>query len=290
MTGANSGVGLETTKQLVKQGATVIAACRRVDVAKKVFDGLSSVDVMELDLGNLTSVRSFAENFLAQYGRLDALVNNAGIMACPEGRTADGFETQFGVNHLGHFLLTELLIDILKKSSPSRIVCLSSVAHVGMGGEPATIDFDDLFFEKRTYNRVQAYNQSKLANVLHALNLAERLEGTGVSAFSVHPGWVRTNLAHHSAPGAVFIQNVLMRPFSRLLGIMSAFDGAQTSLHCLLDDEAPNHSGEFFSQNGVLYPKGYRAGAWPMESPNPHARDKDLARKLYEVSIELVGM
>ena len=246
---------------------------------------------MELDLGNFNSVRRFAENFKEKYDRLDGLANNAGIMIPPEGRTEDGFETQFGVNHLGHFLLTELLLDTLKATAPSRIVNVSSVAHVERNEKGGKIFFDDFNFEKQSYDREVAYSQSKLANILHASELARRLEGTGVFAFSVHPGWIRSNLAKHAMPGAVFIQNVLMRPFARFLGTMSPFDGAQTTLHCFLDDDAPKHNGKFFSQNSIFYPKKEnKAGSWPMESPNPNAKDPEQAKKLYEISLELVGL
>jgi NAD(P)-dependent dehydrogenase (short-subunit alcohol dehydrogenase family) len=293
VTGANSGSGFATSEQLARQGAHVVGACRRVDAGKEAFAELEnvrgSVEVMELDLASLASVRRFAEAFLAKYDRLDGLANNAGVMACPEGKTADGFEIQFGVNHLGHFLLTELLLDTLKASAPSRIVCVSSVAHVGMKGQTGEIDFDDLNFERRPYDRTLAYNQSKLANVLHALELSRRLEGTGVSAFSVHPGWIRSNLAQHFMP--VWVQNVVMRPFSRPLGMISWYEGAQTTLHCLLDDDAPQHSGEYYSQNSILYPnKENRPGGWPMSSPNPNAHDTKLAEKLYQRSLELVGL
>jgi len=293
VTGANSGSGFATSKQLAEQGAHVIGACRRVKAGQEAFAGLGnirgSVEIMELDLASLVSVRRFAEAFLAKYDRLDGLVNNAGVMAPPKGKTEDGFETQFGINHLGHFLLTELLLDTLKASAPSRIVCVSSVAHVSRGNSVAEIDFDDLHYDKREYSAISAYAQSKLANVLHAVDLARRLEGTGVSAFSVHPGWIRSNLAQHMMP--VWVQNVLLRPFSRWLGMLSWFEGAQTTLHCLLDEDAPNHSGEYYSQNSILYPnKENRPGGWPMPSPNPHAHDKGLAEKLYRVSMELVGL
>jgi NAD(P)-dependent dehydrogenase (short-subunit alcohol dehydrogenase family) len=293
VTGANSGSGFATTKQLAEQGAQVIGACRRVDAGKEAFADLGdirgSIEVMELDLASLASVRRFAEAFLAKYDRLDGLVNNAGVMYPPKGKTEDGFETQFGINYLGHFLLTELLLDTLKASAPSRIVCVSSVAHAGMGGIYGEIDFDDLNFDQRKYNPGVAYAQSKLANVLHALDLARRLEGSGVSAFSVHPGWIRSNLLR--ATLARWAQNVLMRPFSGLLGLVSWFEGAQTSLHCLLDEDAPNHSGEFYSQNSIFYPnKENRPGGWPMLSPNPRAQDTELAEKLYHVSMGMVGL
>jgi NAD(P)-dependent dehydrogenase (short-subunit alcohol dehydrogenase family) len=293
VTGANSGSGFATSKQLAQQGAHVIGACRRVEAGKEAFAELGnvpgSVEVMELDLASLASVRRFAEAFLAKYDRLDGLVNNAGIMATPEGKTEDGFETQFGINYLGHFLLTELLLNTLKVSAPARIICVSSVMHVGNRDQVGEIVLDDLFFENRKYDRTLAYTQSKLANVLHALDLARRLYGTEVSAFSVHPGWIRSNLAQHMMP--VWVQNTLMRPFSGLLGMMSWFEGAQTTLHCLLDDDAPNHSGEYYSQNSIFYPnRENRPGGWPMPSPNPNARNAELAEKLYHRSIELVGL
>ena len=210
-------------------------------------------------------------------------------MNTPKGETEDGFETQFGINHLGHFLLTEMLLDVLKKSAPSRIVCVSSLAHAGIQRRSATIDLDDLHFEKRKYDPVASYCQSKLAIVIYARHLAKRLEGTGVSVFSTHPGWIRSNLVKHTMPP--WVQNVLMRPFSGLLTMMPAEDGAQTQLHCLLDDDAPNHSGEYFSQNGILYPnKENRPGGWPMLSPNPLTYDDELADRLYKTSIELVGL
>ncbi len=296
VTGANSGSGFATTKQLAEQGAHVVGACRRVDSGKEAFNDLEkirgSVEIMELDLASLASVRRFAEAFLSKYGRLDGLVNNAGVMHTPEGRTEDGFETQFGINYLGHFLLTELLLDTLKDSAPSRIVCVSSMAHAGLRGVYGEIDFDDLNFDKREYDAYQAYANSKLAIVLQALELARRLEGTGVSAFSVHPGWIRSNLIASSGGAAgKFGQNVLLRPFSGMLGTMSWFEGAQTTLHCLLDDDAPDHSGEYYSQNSILYPKKEnRPGGWPMPSPNPLAHDIELAEELYRRSLELVGL
>ena len=293
VTGANSGSGHATTAQLVRQGAHVVAACRRVNAGEEALSFLSSapgsVEVMELDLASLDSVRSFGAEFREKHARLDGLVNNAGVMATPEGRTRDGFETQFGVNHLGHFLLTELLLDTLEASAPSRIVCVSSVIHAGTRRTEAVIDLEDPNFERRPYDREAAYAQSKLANVLHAAELARRLEGTGVSAFSVHPGWIRSNLVQHMAPA--WVQNVLLRPFSGLLGMVSWEDGAQTSLHCLLDDDAPSHSGEYYSQNSLFYrDKANRPGGWPMRSPNPLAHDPGLARRLYDRSREWVGL
>jgi NAD(P)-dependent dehydrogenase (short-subunit alcohol dehydrogenase family) len=293
VTGANSGIGLATTTQLVRQGALVVMGCRRKHVGEKVSQGFGelrgSAEVMELDLGSLDSVRHFAAEFKEKQNRLDGLVNNAGIMAVPFQKTTDGFESQFGINHLGHFLLTELLLDLLKASAPARVVILSSVAHAGIKKRPVEIHLEDLNYEKHAYNRIEAYGQSKLANILHAKELARRLEGSGVAVFSVHPGWARSNLIRSMMPP--WVQNVVMRPISGLLTMMSNEDAAQTTLHCLLDDEAPRHSGEYFSQKSLLYAdKRDRKGGWPMRSPNKHAHDELLARKLYEVSLEMVGL
>lgn len=296
VTGANSGAGLATARQLARQGAHVVGACRRVDAGERAFaefgDVAGSSEVMKLDLGSFASIRSFAEAFTTKFDRLDGLVNNAGIMGPPQGKTEDGFETQFGVNYLGHFLLTELLLDVLKASAPSRIVCVSSVAHVGQGGQVAEIHLDDLNWEKREYNRIMSYAESKLAMVLHASHLARLLEDSGVSVFSIHPGWVRSNLAASMMPGWLNgVLNAVLRPLAGPLGTLSPFEGAQATLHCLLDDEAPTRSGEYFSQNSVLYPnRENRPGGWPMASPNPHAHDTAMAERLYQRSLELVGL
>lgn len=294
VTGANSGSGLATSEQLVRQGAHVVGACRRVEAGQQEFANFTrlrgTAEIMELDLASLESVRRFAKAFLAKHNRLDALVNNAGLVVS-EGKTKDGFELTFGTNHLGHFLLTELLLDTLKTSAPSRIVCLSSVVHAGNRNGAAEIDFDDLNYEKRPYSSMQAYAQSKLANLLHAKELARRLDGTGVTAVSVHPGWIRSNFGAEVIPG--FLRrpmNLMLRPFSGFLGIVTPYEGAQTTLHCLLDDDVPKHNGAYFSQNSILYPnKENRPGGWPMRSPNPNAHDVKQAERLYEISLELVG-
>lgn len=297
VTGANSGVGLETTRQLVKQGGHVVMACRRPQAGEEAaqsFAGLKgSYAVMKLDLADLQSVRQFAAEFQKNYDRLDGLACNAGManMQSEPKFTKDGFEITIGISYFGHFLLTELLLDLLQQSAPSRMVIVSSVVHAGSPRNRPNVHLEDLNYQTRSYNNMAAYAEAKVATVLYARELAERLEGTGVSAFSVHPGWARSNFGS----GAGFPMNLvmsLMRPFSNLMGMTdSNEDSAQSTLHCLLSDDAPNHSGAYFSQSSVLYrDRECRDGGWPMESPNPNARNMETARKLVELSYELVGL
>jgi NAD(P)-dependent dehydrogenase (short-subunit alcohol dehydrogenase family) len=293
VTGANAGIGLVTAKQLALQGAHVVLACRRVAEAEARIAEIvaehpnAKLEARELDLGSLASVRRFAERVNADFDRLDGLVNNAGVMNTPKQTTADGFEMQIGVNHLGHFLLTELLLDLLKRSAPSRIVNVSSCFHDKAMGRDGDVKVDDLFYDRRKYDGWEAYAQSKLANLLHAKGLAKRLEGTGVTAVSVHPGWVRTNLAKHSMP--LWVQDYVLRPFLRLGGMIEPWEGAQTTLHCLLADDVPRHAGAFFSQTGTYRDKSANGGGWPLRSPNPKANDDALVEALWKKSEALVS-
>ncbi|MFG2022402.1 oxidoreductase [Streptomyces sp. NPDC048825] len=198
VTGANSGLGLATSRELARRGAHVVLACRSEERGARARDRIlgeipdAQVELRALDLGRLASVREFAAEFAASHGheRLDLLINNAGVMALPHGRTADGFETQFGVNHLGHFALTGLLLPLLLKTPGARIVTVSSTMH-----SVANIDINDLNSERR-YNRWLAYSRSKTANLLFTHELARRLTATGsdVVAAAAHPGYAATNL------------------------------------------------------------------------------------------------
>ena len=297
VTGANSGVGLETTRQIVKQGGHVVMACRRPNAGEEAaqsFTGLKgSYEVMKLDLADLQSVRDFVTNFLNKHDRLDGLDCNAGMVSHDRTPkyTKDGFEISWAASYFGHFLLTELLLDVLKQTPSSRIVIVSSVVHAGNPRNRPNVDVNDLNYKNRPYNNFAAYGEVKVASVLYAKELAERLKGTGVSAFSVHPGWARSNFGS----GASFPMNLvlgLMGPISNLMGMTdSNEESAQTSLHCLLSDDAPNHSGAYFSQSSVIYrDPGTRDGGWPMESPNPNAKNMDTARKLVKKTYELVGL
>jgi len=199
VTGANSGVGLETTRQLIKQGAHVIMACRRVNAAQEVaqsFKGLKgSHDIIQCDLADLSSVRKFVENFKAKYDKLDGLMCNAGMvnMKSKPIYTKDGFEMTWAVSYYGHFLMVESLIDNLKKAGSARIGILSSVVHANSPKKRAKIDFEDLHYKNRKYSNFGTYGEVKVASVLYAKELAERLQGTGVTTASIHPGWARSN-------------------------------------------------------------------------------------------------
>jgi NAD(P)-dependent dehydrogenase (short-subunit alcohol dehydrogenase family) len=196
VTGSNTGIGKETARGLAARGATVLLACRdlakaevaREDIARST--GNREVKAMALDLASKKSILGFVERFRGEHQRLDVLVNNAGVWTTSRTTTVDGFETTFGVNHLGTFLLTRELLPVLKASAPARVVVLSSKLHY-----QGKMVWEDLEYRNRKFRGPQAYSQSKLANVLFTLALARRLEGTGVSVNAVHPGVVATDLA-----------------------------------------------------------------------------------------------
>ncbi|MCK8520094.1 SDR family NAD(P)-dependent oxidoreductase [Aquimarina sp. D1M17] len=295
VTGANSGVGLETTRQLIKQGGHVVMACRRIEAAQKEAKSFihleGSYEIMKCDLANLESVREFALSFLQKYNRLDGLMCNAGMVVMDNKQkfTDDGFELTFGVNFLGHFFLTELLLECLKQTEGARMGILSSVVHAGSTKNRYKVHLDDLNFERRKYSNFAAYGEAKVASVLYAKELSERLQNYDVFTASIHPGWARSNFGS----GGNFFMRALMtiaKPFTR--GISNSnWESAQTSLHVLLSDNAIHHSGDYFSQHSVLYSdKECKKGGWPMKSPNPNANDMVEAWKLVEKSYELVGL
>ncbi|MEM7162510.1 MAG: SDR family NAD(P)-dependent oxidoreductase [Bacteroidota bacterium] len=297
VTGANSGVGFETTKQLVKQGAHVVMACRRPEageeVARQFTDLKGSYEVIKCDLADLDSVRSFVKRFQENHNQLDGLACNAGMvnMENKAKYTKHGFETTMAASIYGHFLLTESLLEILKNTASSRMLILSSVVHAGSPKNRYKLHFDDLDWQSRKYNNFAAYGEAKVASVLYAKELAERLKGTGVSTYSVHPGWARSNFG---GGGNAIMKGLmtLTKPIFSLLNLSdSSWESAQTSLHCLLSDEAPNHSGKYFSQHSVLYrDKECKKGGWPMQTPNPHADSMDDAKRLVEVCRAKVGL
>ncbi|MEO5933750.1 MAG: SDR family oxidoreductase [Duganella sp.] len=292
VTGANSGIGLVTTQQLAKQGATIVMGVRRVKEGQRVAAEIrretasAKLFVYQLELAELASVRAFAAEVNRNHPKLQGLVNNAGVMKTPFGHTKDGFETQFGVNHLGHFLLTNLLTDALKAGAPSRVVNLSSFFHELSMGRKGEIHFDDLNYHRRPFDSWEAYAQSKLANLLHARELGRRLVGTGVTAASVNPGFVRTNLM--AIPLPMWLQRLLVIPVLRLAGMIEPWEGAQTTLHALLAPEVAQQSGAYYSQIARYKDKASRAGGWPLRSPNPVAHDDAVAARLWSASEALV--
>lgn len=291
ITGCTSGTGLCCATQLVKQKATVIMASRNVQEGQKTAEEAGGI-FMELDLASLQSVRDFCKAFLAKYNRLDILVNNAGVMIPPLTRTKEGYELQMGTNHFGHFLLTELLKDVLEKSSspdaPSRVVILSSCASALCDpefGKKCEIDYSDLHWTSREYDKGEAYAQSKLANVLHAMEIPKRYKN--VSAYSLHPGWVQSNLMRHLGLGP--IQTCFDCCCVNCTGMMiNVWDGSQTSLHCILEDTNKLKNGEFYSQFGIYKDEASKKGGWPMPNPNPQANAQNAAR-LWDESVKIVS-
>ena len=286
VTGANSGLGYESSLALASKGAEVIMACRNLQKGQSAYDDIkkqvpaAKIVLMELDLGSLTSVRQFVEDFKANYSQLDILVNNAGIMAVPYGKTEDGFEKQLGVNHLGHFALTGLLLDVLLKTRDSRIVNVTSSANY-MGD----INFDDLMLEDN-YSRYGSYGQSKLANVMFTFELQRRLEAAGATTTTntAHPGLAATQLQVNTTENtgnpieAFFYQRIFMPLFSQ--------SQAKGALPQLFGATAPDakpaafYGPDFFQLRG--YPKEFKA--------NDKAYNEADAQRLWERSEELTGV
>lgn len=282
VTGANSGIGLEAARVLAGSGATVLLACRSRPKAERALEEIRGTDpkgmvsVLDLDLSSLETIRQTAERFSASHDRLDLLINNAGIMAVPLARTADGFENQLGTNHLGHFALTGLLLRRLLSTVDSRVVTISSNGH-----RFGTIDFDDLNWE-RGYGRWRAYGRSKLANLLFTYEFQRRLKGIGARtiALAAHPGASSTNLGRRAAgdPGAWLDR--LLRPISDRVG-QSAAMGALPTLRAATDPGAL--AGDYFGPAGL----GEMRGAPVRVESNAASHDEATARRLWEISEEL---
>ncbi|XP_051866205.1 retinol dehydrogenase 12 [Pristis pectinata] len=268
ITGANTGIGKETARDLAQRGARVIIACRDLTKAEAAAQeiredtGNKQVIVRELDLGNTRSIYQFAENIIKEEKVINILINNAGVMMCPYMKTSDGFEMHFGVNHLGHFLLTFLLLDLIKRSAPARIINVSSFAHVF-----GRINFQDLQSEK-SYEGALAYCQSKLANILFTRELAKRLKDTKVTVNSLHPGSVKTELTRHS-----WVVALLWKICTFL--IKTPKEGAQTSIHCAVAEELEEISGKYFSDCHPAFVA-------------PQGRNDETAKNLWNVSCKLL--
>lgn len=286
VTGGNSGIGYEAGLALAGRNARVILAVRSVDKGEQAAQIIrqrypaAEVKVMALNLADLKSVRGFADAFLAGYDRLDILINNAGVMALPEVRTADGFEMQFGTNHLGHFALTGLLLPALKATPHARVVTVSSFVHTS-----GDIYFDDLQWKKK-YDRWGAYAQSKLANLFFAYELQRRFAGSGIKAISVgcHPGYAATNLqaAGPQMDGSVI--SLWMMKAGNFLFAQSQEKGALPTLFAAV---APQVNG--LDYIGPTGPGGVRGYADKVMS-NDKSYDEALAKRLWTVSEELTGV
>jgi NAD(P)-dependent dehydrogenase (short-subunit alcohol dehydrogenase family) len=282
VTGANSGLGLVTARELARAGARVILACRNTDKGAAALRSIQAdvpgalVEVAALDLGSLASIKSFAERFLATHDGLDLLINNAGVMAPPRSLTADGFELQIGTNHLGHFALTGRLIGALQGRRDARVVTLSSTAH----------KFGHISFEKlngeRHYNRWLAYSQSKLANLLFALELDRRLRaaGSAVLSMAAHSGYAATNLQAAAAPK---LDRLVMVVTNRLVA-QSAEMGALPSLYAAT--ALGLEGGSYIGPDGIGEQRGYPA----LVAPSRAARDEGAAARLWAVSEKLTGV
>ncbi|WP_193044532.1 SDR family NAD(P)-dependent oxidoreductase [Mycolicibacterium baixiangningiae] len=276
ITGANTGLGLATAKALAAHGAHVVLAVRDTEKGKKAADEIAAaqpgatVTLQSLDLGSLRSVRAAADELNTAFPRIDLLINNAGVMYPPKQTTEDGFELQFGTNHLGHFALTGLLLENLLAVPDSRVVTVSSVGH----RIQAAIHFDDLQWE-RSYSRVGAYGQSKLANLLFTYELQRRLGETGTIAVAAHPGLSNTELMRHLP--SVF------NPLVPLVAQSPAM-GALPTLRAATDPEV--RGGQYYGPSGIGETRGYPK----LVGSSSQSRDEALARRLWAVSEQLTGV
>ncbi len=276
VTGGNSGIGFETAAALAAMGARVLVTARNADKGRVAVAELTSrtggegqLQLVVFDLADLSSVRRGAAVILERAPDLHVLVNNAGVVLSERCETVDGFEATFATNHLGPFLLTNLLLARIRESSPSRIVNVASTAH---SAARKGMHFDDLQSEKR-YAGMRVYGQSKLANILFTLELARRLEGSGVTANSLHPGTVRTGYgADGDARGLLAFGIKISSPL-----FLSPAKGARTSIFLASSPEVAGVSGAYFVR---CRPK----------RPKPWAQDPDAARRLWQVSEEMVGL
>jgi len=284
VTGGNSGLGAESVKVFAEQGAQIVMAVRSIEKGEevkstflKVCDDLA-IDVMQLDLTNLQSIKSFAQQFKAKYTKLDILLNNAGIMIPPYQTTTDGFESQMGTNHMGHFALTGLLMDVLSKTPGARVVNVSSIAH-----KMGKMDFNNLMYEGgKNYNATKAYGRSKLANLLFTFELQRYFEKNKIQAISVaaHPGVSQTNLFKFAAD-AWYAKFLL--PVFKLM-IQSSRMGAMPQIYASIADNVKG--GEYYGPGGLREMWGYPT----LVKAKDEAYNTNDARQLWEVSEKLTGV
>ena len=288
VTGASTGLGEETTRALAAHGASVTMAvrdpARGAAAAERIRATVPAADleIRVLDLASLASVRTFAAAFLADHGSIDVLINNAGLMACPQGLTDDGFELQFGTNHLGHFLLGVLLAPALVAGAPARLVSLSSSGHTR-----ADVSLDDWNFERSTYAPFTAYGRAKTANALFAVGVQRRFGARGVQAYSVHPGVIRTELGRHMTPETIAELTENLARSGRAMSFKTVPQGAATSVWAATAPELDAHGGAYLEDCGVAAVNDDESVSGGVRS---YALDPDRADALWTLSERLVGL
>src|SRR5262245_36281392 len=288
VTGASSGLGAESARALAAHGARLVITGRDVPKTERVADairkstGNSEIEVRELHLEKPASVRAFAKAFLAEHRKLDVLLGNAGVMACPLQRTAEGWEMHFATNHLGHFLLGCLLAPALRAAAPSRVVSVSSAGHTFSG-----VVFEDIQFERRPYDKWQAYGQSKSANVLYAVELDRRLAGAGVRAFALHPGGIVTELGRHldAADIALIRTRADERAKDGRTYWKTPEQGAATQLFAATASELAGRGGLYLEDVQVSGIEPCPGGV----GCSPWALDPEAAKRLWSVSEATLG-
>ena len=276
ITGANRGIGKETTRALAQKGPTIIMACRHLEKAEPVSEMIQTesknpnIKVMKLDLASLQSVRNFTKEFKASYQQLNVLINNAGVFCMKREETEEGFELTMGVNHLGHFLLTHELLPILKKTPEARIINLSSDAHFS-----ADLDLDDLHFKRRRYSGIKAYGSSRLATVFFTQELAECLKEKDITVNSLHPGHVDTNMWDLWGPERKWYQSIVNGMIK--LFLISVEEGAQTSIYLASSGEVKGITGKYFAKK-------------KMKAASKKCSDIKLQKALWQLSERLTGI
>ena len=283
ITGASGGLGAETARALASAGASVIIPARALDKARSAVDaivastGNDDITIESVELGSLASIREFGERWNANHERLDLLINNAGVMACPQDTTSDGFERQFGTNHLGHFLLTGLVAPTLLANGSGRIVNLSSRGHFR-----GTVDLDDPMFERRPYEKWRAYGQAKTANILHAVELDRRLSGRGIRAFALHPGVILTDLGRHLSQADI---EAFTANSDAPMQFKTVEAGAATTVYAATAPELDGRGGLYLEDCGVAEVDDTSADG----GVRSYAVDPATAERLWTLSEELVG-
>jgi NAD(P)-dependent dehydrogenase (short-subunit alcohol dehydrogenase family) len=285
ITGGSSGLGTQTALALASKGAHVIITARDMEKVNKIVEDIKKssknefVEAYFLELDSFKSIREFVDAFKEKHDSLDILINNAGIMACPHSKTQDGFEMQFGTNHLGHFLLTGLLVPLLSKGKAPRIVNVSSARHQASG-----VVFEDIAFKNRDYDKWLSYGQAKTANILHALELEKRLANKGIHAYSLHPGVIKTNLVRHLTQDD--FESINKNVSQGVLIRKNIEQGAATQVYAATAPELEGKGGLYLSDCQIMKVNDEIAGQHALRS---FAVDSKLAEKLWTISEEMVG-